>query len=79
MNPKRYLPWLMLIVPALLIKIFSFFPEAVEKYYSTGIYPLIARWRHRLPGGTAACRRQGPLTQASRPGGDAFVHTPRRT
>ena len=43
MNPKRYLPWLMLIVPALLIKIFSFFPEAVEKYYSTGIYPLIAR------------------------------------
>jgi Protein of unknown function (DUF3810) len=43
MNPKRYLPWILVIVPALAIKIFSAFPDAVEKYYSTGIYPLIAR------------------------------------
>ena len=43
MNPKRYLPWVMVLVPALLIKIFSMFPDAVEKYYSTGIYPLLAR------------------------------------
>lgn len=49
------------------------------RWLAAAAYPLVARWRHRLPGGTASCRRQGPLTQSSMPAGDAFVHTPRRT
>ncbi len=49
------------------------------RWLAAGAYPAVARWRHRLPGGTASCRRQGPLTQPSMPAGDAFVHTPRRT
>jgi hypothetical protein len=35
--------WLVLVILTLLIKIFSFFPYAVEKYYSAGLYPLISR------------------------------------
>jgi hypothetical protein len=34
--------WLILIGLVIVIKIFSFFPDAVEKYYATGIYPVIA-------------------------------------
>ncbi len=26
------------------------------RWFGAGVYPLIARWRHRLPGGTPACR-----------------------
>jgi predicted DCC family thiol-disulfide oxidoreductase YuxK len=26
------------------------------RWLAAGIYPLVARWRHRLPGGTPACR-----------------------
>lgn len=26
------------------------------RWIAAGLYPLIARWRHRLPGGTSACR-----------------------
>ena len=26
------------------------------RWIAAGVYPLIARWRHRLPGGTPACR-----------------------
>jgi predicted DCC family thiol-disulfide oxidoreductase YuxK len=26
------------------------------RWIGAGVYPLIARWRHRLPGGTPACR-----------------------
>ncbi|MBA4166377.1 MAG: DUF3810 domain-containing protein, partial [Chitinophagaceae bacterium] len=33
---------IMLSISAILIKIFSLFPPAVERYYSTGIYPYIA-------------------------------------
>ena len=40
---RRNKKWIILIGVAVLIKIFSFFPFAVEKYYSTGIYPLIAK------------------------------------
>jgi predicted DCC family thiol-disulfide oxidoreductase YuxK len=29
------------------------------RWLAAGIYPLIARWRHRLPGGTPACRMRG--------------------
>lgn len=38
--------WIVLIGLSLLIKLFSLFPEAVEKYYSQGIYLWLARfWR----------------------------------
>jgi hypothetical protein len=42
MQWKRYRSWLIPLIMAIGIKIFSFFPEAVEKYYSTGIYPVIS-------------------------------------
>ncbi|MEO5593108.1 MAG: DUF3810 domain-containing protein [Chitinophagaceae bacterium] len=42
MHTKRK-AWLIIIVLVVLIKIFSIFPVAVEKYYSNGIYPLISR------------------------------------
>jgi Protein of unknown function (DUF3810) len=35
--------WLIISVLIVLIKIFSLFPSAVEKYYSNGIYPVISR------------------------------------
>src|SRR5450755_2886083 len=43
MHWKRFRPWLIPLIFAFCIKIFSFFPNAVERYYSTGIYPWIAR------------------------------------
>lgn len=44
MNPRyRYAGLFALAGMALLIKIFSFFPAAVERYYSNGLYPLISR------------------------------------
>ncbi len=42
MHWKRYRSWLIPLLIVSVIKIFSFFPEAVEKYYSTGIYPVIS-------------------------------------
>src|SRR5450432_4860515 len=39
---KRYRPWLIPLTLAICVKLFSFFPQAVEKYYSTGIYPVIS-------------------------------------
>src|ERR1700749_1650034 len=42
MHWKRYRSWLIPLLIVTVIKIFSFFPEAVEKYYSTGIYPFIS-------------------------------------
>jgi hypothetical protein len=42
--------WIILIVLAAGIKIFSFSPYAVEKYYSTGVYPFIARLQRLLFG-----------------------------
>jgi len=47
---RPYKGWIILIGLAVFIKIFSFFPFAVEKYYSTGIYPLIARLQRILFG-----------------------------
>jgi Protein of unknown function (DUF3810) len=35
--------WLVIVTLIVLIKIFSFYPYAVEKYYSNGIYPVISR------------------------------------
>jgi hypothetical protein len=47
---RPYRGWILLIGTALFIKIFSFFPAAVEKYYSTGVYPIIARLQRILFG-----------------------------
>src|ERR1700688_2761387 len=43
MNSGKTIRWVSLIILAVSIKIFSLFPGAVEKYYSTGIYQFIAR------------------------------------
>ncbi|MDP9041305.1 MAG: DUF3810 domain-containing protein [Bacteroidota bacterium] len=50
MHWKRYRSLLIPLIIALIIKIFSFFPNAVEKYYSTGIYPLISRLQRLVVG-----------------------------
>jgi len=42
--------WFILIALAAGIKILSLFPDAVEKYYSNGIYPVIARLQRLLFG-----------------------------
>ena len=39
---KRSVTCIVLAVLALIIKIFSFFPQGIEKYYSTGIYPAVS-------------------------------------
>lgn len=46
----RKITWVCLIVGAVFIKVFSFFPDAVEKYYSRGLYPVIARTQRVLFG-----------------------------
>lgn len=43
MQWKSARSWLIPLLIVAGIKIFAFFPEAVEKYYSTGIYPWISR------------------------------------
>jgi len=43
MHWKSIRPWLVPLLIVAGIKIFSFFPDAVEKYYSAGIYPWISR------------------------------------
>lgn len=44
MNQRyRYIGLFSLVGIAFLIKLFSLFPKAVEKYYSTGAYPIISR------------------------------------
>jgi Protein of unknown function (DUF3810) len=40
---KNKTVWIVLVVLSVTIKIFSLFPAAVEKYYSTGIYPAISQ------------------------------------
>ncbi len=50
MNRKRKITWIVLIIIVVFIKIFSLFPSAVEQYYSTGIYPVIARTQRILLG-----------------------------
>ena len=42
MHWKQNRYWLIPLMIAAGVKIFSFFPAAVEKYYSTGIYPVIS-------------------------------------
>ena len=42
MHTKRK-AWLVVVVLVILVKLFSIFPVAVEKYYSNGFYPVISR------------------------------------
>ncbi|WP_205510746.1 DUF3810 domain-containing protein [Longitalea arenae] len=42
--------WLILLGLAIIIKIFSLFPDAVETYYATGIYPVISKLQRFLFG-----------------------------
>jgi hypothetical protein len=39
---RKKTAWLILVGLSIVIKLFSFFPDAVERYYATGIYPFIA-------------------------------------
>lgn len=47
---RRIVVSIVLIVVALVIKTFSLFPDAVERYYSNGIYPVISRAQRILFG-----------------------------
>jgi hypothetical protein len=42
--------WLVLLGLGISIKIFSLFPDAVEKYYASGIYPVISKFQRILFG-----------------------------
>jgi hypothetical protein len=50
MAMKRKITWACLIVLAVSIKIVGFFPATVEKYYSCGLYPVIASIQRLLFG-----------------------------
>jgi hypothetical protein len=50
MSYRRKITWLCLIVAAAGIKIFSFFPGAVETVYSRSVYPVVARTQRILFG-----------------------------
>lgn len=42
--------WLVLVGLTIFIKIFSFFPDAVEKYYASGFYPVVSQIQRILFG-----------------------------
>jgi len=50
MGTRRKITWICLIVLAVIIRIFSGRPEAVEKYYSMGLFPIISRIQRSLFG-----------------------------
>src|SRR5580692_12897290 len=50
MSGKQKIVWIGLVFLAVGIRIFSRFPEAVEKYYSNGLYPVTARIQRLLFG-----------------------------
>jgi Protein of unknown function (DUF3810) len=50
MDIRRHLALIILVVVAISIKIFSLFPEIVERYYSNGIYPVISRTQRAVTG-----------------------------
>jgi hypothetical protein len=50
MSLQRKITWTCLILLAIGIKVISFFPGVVEKYYSKGIYPILARGQRMLFG-----------------------------
>jgi hypothetical protein len=47
---RRKITWIILITLTVVIAVFSRYPAAVEKYYSTGMYPVIARGQRLLFG-----------------------------
>ena len=47
---KKYTYWIILVLVAVAIKIFSLFPAAIERYYSQGIYPYISKIQRYLFG-----------------------------
>src|SRR5262245_12572970 len=47
---KKKTVWIVLVVLAIAIKIFSLFPDAVERYYSDGLYPAISQAQRILFG-----------------------------
>ena len=47
---RRHVDLLALLLVTISIKIFSLFPDAVEQYYSNGVYPLISRAQRLLLG-----------------------------
>lgn len=50
MKGKQKIAWICLVVLAVIIKLFSRSPELVEKYYSTGLYPVLSRLQRLLFG-----------------------------
>lgn len=50
MSVRRNIMWICLIVLAAGIKLLSFYPAAVERYYSTGVYLLLSRLQRILFG-----------------------------
>ncbi|MBC7830151.1 MAG: DUF3810 domain-containing protein [Chitinophagaceae bacterium] len=50
MLKRKHFGFLSLAILAILIKIFSLFPEAVERYYSDGFYPIISQTQRILIG-----------------------------
>ncbi len=47
---RKKTAWLVLLGLAICIKVFSLFPDAVEKYYASGIYPVISKLQRILFG-----------------------------
>lgn len=50
MQRRKHLDLVLLLLTTILIKIFSLFPEAVERYYSDGVYPFISGTQRTLTG-----------------------------
>jgi hypothetical protein len=50
MSIRRKITWICLVVAVVAIKILTFFPAVVERYYSCGFYPMISRLQRVLFG-----------------------------
>ena len=50
MHTRKNYRIILLVLLVILIKIFSLFPQAVERYYSDGLYPVISRVQRILTG-----------------------------
>ena len=51
MQKKRFILPIFLLIQVIGLKILSFFPEFVEKYYSNGLYPYISKFSRIILGG----------------------------
>jgi len=51
-NRRNFWPW-MIVVQVIAIQILSRFPEVIEKYYSQGVYPVIASFSRIITGWTS--------------------------